>query len=294
MPRLPVLQGRVLLLAVTTLTSLGFMLIGYDNGLMGGLVNSPAFRRTFQEPSSTMIGVIVAIFEVGCFFGSILSAVFGERLGRRWTIGHGCCIMVVGVVLQASSGGRAQMIVARVVSGTGLGIVNSTVPVLQAEFSPKATRGLSTLNLGIFLVYWIDYAFASHPGDYAWRIPVVLQCVCLVLMLLLLTLIPETPRWLASHDRPDECARVLAQMQGVNLDDDDDDDDGNANNRLGEQVRRQHASIIRAVAHEASLRDTSAPWRDLLVNDDVQSRTRLLMACAIQAFQQLGGINAVI
>ncbi|KAG5975975.1 hypothetical protein E4U55_007518 [Claviceps digitariae] len=283
--RLPVLQGRALLLTVTTLTSLGFMLIGYDNGLMGGLVDSPAFLQTFNHPSATMIGVIVAIFEVGCFFGSILSAVFGERLGRRWTIGHGCCIAVVGVVLQASSSSRAQMIVARVVSGMGLGIVNSTVPVLQAEFSPKATRGvfvcaqLSTLNFGIFLVYWIDYAFASHSGDYAWRIPVVLQCVCLVLMLLLLMLIPETPRWLASHDRADECVRVLARMQGLGLDHD------NA------EVQRQHALIMQAVASEAS---QSSPWRDLLVNDGVQSRTRFLMACAIQAFQQLGGINAVI
>lgn len=34
---LPELEGRALLLTVTVLTSLGFMLIGYDNGLMGGL-----------------------------------------------------------------------------------------------------------------------------------------------------------------------------------------------------------------------------------------------------------------
>lgn len=31
------LQGRPLLLTVSVLTSLGFMLIGFDNGLMGGL-----------------------------------------------------------------------------------------------------------------------------------------------------------------------------------------------------------------------------------------------------------------
>ena len=31
------LHGRKLILAVSVLTSLGFMLIGFDNGLMGGL-----------------------------------------------------------------------------------------------------------------------------------------------------------------------------------------------------------------------------------------------------------------
>lgn len=50
--------------------------------------------------------------------------------------------MIIGAVLQASAYSRAHIIVARVVSGVGMGFINSTVPVFQAEFSPKATRGL--------------------------------------------------------------------------------------------------------------------------------------------------------
>ena len=57
------LQGQSLILTVSVLTSLGFMLIGYDNGLMGGLVNTSAFKDTFDSPDADMIGVIVAIFE---------------------------------------------------------------------------------------------------------------------------------------------------------------------------------------------------------------------------------------
>lgn len=70
------------------------------------------------------------------------TALFGEKLGRRKTVAVGCTIMIVGAVLQASSFTRAQMIVGRVVSGVGMGIINSTVPVIQAEFSPKSTRGI--------------------------------------------------------------------------------------------------------------------------------------------------------
>jgi MFS family permease len=56
--------------------------------------------------------------------------------------------------LQATAYHVPHMLVARVVSGIGMGFVNSTVPVIQAEFSPKASRGrfvcmqLSTLNFG--------------------------------------------------------------------------------------------------------------------------------------------------
>lgn len=114
----------------------------FDNGLMGGLVNAPAFQATFASPGSTMLGLIVSILEVGAFIGSIASATFGERLGRRKSVAVGVAIMSVGSLLQATAFTRAHMIVARIIAGIGLGITNSTVPVLQAEFSPRASRGL--------------------------------------------------------------------------------------------------------------------------------------------------------
>jgi hypothetical protein len=76
------LKGRSLLVTVSILTSLGFFLIGFDNGLMGGLgthvlprlaaitkrlimtlVNGKAFNDTFGNPNATMVGLIVAIYE---------------------------------------------------------------------------------------------------------------------------------------------------------------------------------------------------------------------------------------
>ncbi|KAI9151250.1 Sugar transporter STL1 [Paramyrothecium foliicola] len=278
------LEGRGLILTVSLLTSLGFMLIGYDNGLMGGLVNTTSFNNSFDTPSTNMISVIVAIFEIGCFFGAVAAAVFGEHLGRRRSMFAGCIIMIAGALLQAAAYSRAQLIVGRIVSGVGLGIVNSTAPVLQAEFSPKSSRGiyvcaqLSTLNLGICIVYWIDYAFSSHDGSYAWRVPVILQCIPILAMLMILAIIPETPRWLASHDRADEGLVVLARIKNVPTDDPD--------------VQELHNTIVQTVAYEASI--GSGSWRELIRNDAIKSQRRLILACAIQIFQQLGGINAVI
>lgn len=53
--------------------------------------------------------------------------------------------MILGALLQATAYARAHIIVARIVSGCGLGVINSTVPVFQSEFSPKASRGLCML-----------------------------------------------------------------------------------------------------------------------------------------------------
>ncbi|KAF2487384.1 general substrate transporter [Neohortaea acidophila] len=285
------LEGNVLLYNVTLLACLGFLLIGFDNGLMGGLVNGRSFDTTFNLDTSTasganIVALIVAIYEVGCFFGAIVTAFIGETLGRRRSIFVGTVIMIIGALLQATSYYRSQLIVARIVSGFGMGFINSTVPVLMAEFAPKATRGifvcaqLSTLNLGIAVVYWIDYAFGTIKSgpSYAWRVPVILQCIFLVLMLIIIAIIPETPRWLVAHNRPDEALEVLRRLNRKKMDD--------------QMIVDIHAGIINAVVVESAA--GTGTWKDLLKNDDIQSLRRLLIACSIQAFQQLGGINALI
>lgn len=137
---------------------------------------------------------------------------------------------------------------------------------------------LSTLNFGITIVYWIDYAFSTHLSSYAWRIPVILQCVFLIPMLWLILILPESPRWLAAHDRSDESLAVLRRLRGHSLDD--------------ETIVQLHLDIIRAVEEEVAM--DSGSWKSLLRADKIHSRRRLLIACGIQAFQQLGGINAII
>lgn len=68
---------------------------------------------------------------------------------------------------------------------------------------------LSTLHFGTNLVYCIDYAFSTLASTYAWRVSVVLQCGSLFLILFIISVPPQSPHWLAAHDRSDESLSVL-------------------------------------------------------------------------------------
>jgi MFS family permease len=132
------------------------------------------------------------------------------------------------------------------------------------------------------MVYWIDYAFSTVENgvktSFIWRVPTILQCIFLIPMIFIVLIIPETPRWLAARDRNEEALEVLTRL--------------NKGKMSQEEIQSIHTDIVRTVAIEKSI--GAGSWGDLLKNDSIQSRRRFLIACSIQAFQQLGGINALI
>ena len=132
------------------------------------------------------------------------------------------------------------------------------------------------------MVYWIDYAFSTVENgvstSFIWRVPTILQCFFLIPMIFIIFIIPETPRWLAAQDRNEEALEILTRL--------------NKGKMTEEEIQALHGDIVRTVAIEKSI--GAGSWGDLLKNDSIQSRRRLFIACAIQAFQQLGGINALI
>lgn len=130
-----ILTGPALNYAITATAGSGFLLFGYDQGVMSGLLTGKAFTATFPEidttdganGSSSLQGTVVAIYEIGCFFGAIFCFLFGEKLGRRRCIMIGCVVLSIGAVLQAASFGIPQMIVGRIVAGLGNGMNTSTI-----------------------------------------------------------------------------------------------------------------------------------------------------------------------
>ena len=137
---------------------------------------------------------------------------------------------------------------------------------------------LSTLNFATAFVYWIDYAFSFHDASFAWRVPCIMQVIFLFPMLFLVWLLPETPRWLAAHDRQDESLAVLRRVKAGKMTD--------------AEIVQLHQDIVKTVAVETEL--GAGTWKDCIKSDALHSRRRFLIACSIQIFQQLGGINAII
>jgi predicted MFS family arabinose efflux permease len=138
---------------------------------MSGLLTGKAFTAQFPEidttagagGSASLQGTVVAIYEIGCFFGALIALLIGEKIGRRKTIMLGCLILCIGGALQACAYGIPHMIVGRIVAGLGNGLNTSTIPVWHSELMQADVRGkgVSQVHMGMQVEAWANWSCCS-------------------------------------------------------------------------------------------------------------------------------------
>ncbi|KAK7733134.1 hypothetical protein SLS53_008322 [Cytospora paraplurivora] len=285
-------SGDTLQKLITAVATCDFLLFGFDQGVMAGIISSWAFVEDFPEVNgnSTWQGFVTAIYAVGCFIGALFILTFGDKLGRRKSIFLGAGIMIIGVIIQISSvppsgGATAQFIVGRCITGVGNGINTSTVPTYQAECCHAHNRGKliciegGNVAVGSMIAYWIDYGCSYGPRAFVWRFPIAFQCAFALVILVMMLRLPESPRWLLTHGRNEEAITVLAALQNKQRHHDD---------VQGQLTFIQEA--IRASGQEGGV----TPIKEVFTRGKTQHLRRMLLGAGSQCMQQLSGCNAVI
>nr|UJH94521.1 Stl1.2 [Starmerella bombicola] len=270
------LIGKKLLYFVSLFVSLGVFLFGYDQGVMSGVITGKHFRTYFDEPSPARIGTMVAILEVGAFVSSLLVGRLGDMWGRRRTILYGAIIFTIGGALQTAAYAFWIMIIGRIISGFGVGMLSTIVPVYQSEISPPHNRGkLACIEftgniIGYAASVWVDYGFSFIDSDLSWRMPLFIQCVIGIFLAVGSKFIVETPRWLLNRDKDEEGLKTLLRLYPNQS-----------------QAQAQYDEIKETVMlHRMEGKHSYLyMWR--------RYKKRVLIAMASQAFAQLNGINVI-
>ncbi|KAH9840860.1 uncharacterized protein C8Q71DRAFT_427326 [Rhodofomes roseus] len=277
------LRGTALVAMLTSVCSMGFCLFGYDQGVMSGVVISKYWLGQMDNPSTIMVSTITALYDIGAIVGAIAAAFTTEPLGRKRTLIIGATILLIGTILMGSCVERIQMIVARILTGIGVGYITSVTPVYQSEVTLPEHRGwqlccqMSSMLFGLMIAYWINYAFYFYNGPIQWRFPLLFQCVFAIYVIFVTMFMPETPRWLIRHEAsPARGIEVLARLRNLPTD--------------HEVVVKEAQEIIDALELESK---EEGSWGDLFKSGGISANRRFYLALGIQFMQQLTGINIV-
>jgi len=87
-----------------------------------------------------------------------------------------------------------------IVAGIGNGINTATAPVWQGETSKASWRGKLVIIemimniMGFSVSNWVTFGFSYTTGGIAWRIPLALQFIFIVVLYATVPWLPESPR----------------------------------------------------------------------------------------------------
>ena len=157
-----------------------------------------------------------AALMLGAAIGGILLGSLGDRVGRTRALGISIAIYSVFAGMGAFVRTQEQMLSLRFAVGLGVGGVWPNAVALAAECWPDKSRPIvaglmgAALNSGILMLSQI--ARTWHITPESWRWIFWLAAAPLVLALLVLLALPESPLWLASRQKSAE-ANTRADRQ---------------------------------------------------------------------------------
>ncbi|CAM9351366.1 unnamed protein product, partial [Chrysoparadoxa australica] len=275
------LMGRPLVYTCAVCSSLTSVLLGYDVGVMSG-------AKEYMQPelglSEVQTEVVVGVLNLVAAVGGLVAGKAADSIGRKRTIGLACAIFIAGATLMTSSQGFLTMLTGRIVTGIGVGCAMVIGPTYVTELSPPAIRGMLvtltdiSINLGILLGYISslmcdELITRSVPPNAKWRVMVAIGIIPPTLILLCLTVMPDSPRWLISQGRFREGYVVLYRLH---------DDEKEAQESLREVVRSAEQS-----EHESS-------WGAVIWPTDPLIKTAMAIGLGLAFWQQASGSEAAV
>jgi MFS transporter, SP family, arabinose:H+ symporter len=219
--------GYVLFLSIVA--AMGGFLFGYDAAVISGTIK---YVTTQFELNTINQGWYVGCALAGSIFGVSIAGILSDAIGRKKT-------MMIAAVLFTASGigcslstGFTELVICRMLGGIGIGVVSIISPLYISEVSITQYRGrlvslyqlaITVGFLGAYLVNYqlLNFAKTGTPGNglFAriffnefWRGMLGMSAIPSFLFLLIIFLIPESPRWLILKHQPQRALPILTRI----------------------------------------------------------------------------------
>jgi AAHS family 4-hydroxybenzoate transporter-like MFS transporter len=159
---------------------------------------------------------------VGIMVGALASGPIGDRIGRKPVILHSLAFLCVFSLLSAAATSVGTLAVLRFMTGIGIGALMPSTVALAADYTPARLRIITIMwvftgnTLGGFLGGQLVAQLLPH---YGWQIVFLIGGVLpLALIPVLLLILPESVRFLLTHER--RSPRVMRIYAAMGIDPD--------------------------------------------------------------------------
>ncbi len=202
------------LYVIAGVASLGGLLSGFDTGVISGAL---LFINDTWPLSALEQGWVVSSALVGAVIGAAGNGVLADIYGRKKVIIATGIIFAFGSVLCGYAPSVGWLIAGRMILGLAIGMVNFVIPLYLSELSPQKVRGMLVslyqlaITAGILFSYLINRIFAHTEFNWRWMLGAGL--IPALILLLGISYLGDTPRWLISKKREEEARRIFEKIE---------------------------------------------------------------------------------
>jgi sugar porter (SP) family MFS transporter len=260
-------------LFVCLTAALGGFLFGFDTAVISGAIEfiiKPAIFNLSDIEKGWAVGSIL----IGCILGCLFSGKPIDVFGRKKILILSAIFFIISACGSAISRNLFDLVIYRLIGGLGVGLASMLSPIYIAEVAPARLRGsLVALNqftivIGIVVAFFTNFLLRNIGGLDNWRYMLGVEAIPAILFLLLLFIIPESPRWLVKRGNIDQARNVLTKITVKHL------------------VDQEITQIQKSIASEAE-----SNWSFFLNRKYMKI---LFIGIGLAIFQQVTGINVII
>ncbi len=207
---------------VSLVAALGGLLFGYDTAVIAGVIG---YLQKRFELSPIMTGWAASSAIWGCAFGAMMAGYLSDKFGRKKVLIITAILFTVSSIGAMVPRNLTEFLVARFIGGLGIGAASMLSPLYISEIAPSRNRGTLVslyqlaIVIGINLIYFVNLIIASF-GDETWNVQTGWRymlgsgTIPAALFLLLLLIVPESPRWLVKKGKDDDALDTLEKVNG--------------------------------------------------------------------------------
>nr|XP_055207424.1 solute carrier family 2, facilitated glucose transporter member 6 isoform X2 [Gorilla gorilla gorilla] len=215
--RVGTLQNKRVFLA-TFAAVLGNFSFGYALVYTSPVI--PALERSLDPDlhlTKSQASWFGSVFTLGAAAGGLSAMILNDLLGRKLSIMFSAVPSAAGYALMAGAHGLWMLLLGRTLTGFAGGLTAACIPVYVSEIAPPGVRGALGATPQLMAVFGSLSLYALGLL-LPWRWLAVAGEAPVLIMILLLSFMPNSPRFLLSRGRDEEALRALAWLRGTDAD----------------------------------------------------------------------------
>jgi MFS transporter, putative metabolite:H+ symporter len=170
----------------------------------------------------------------GYVVGTLILSPMADKTGRRTMLMVTMALTGLGSLYNALAPDYTQFVIARIITGMGIGADLAIVNTFVGEMAPRRSRAKFTSlifvmsALGALLGIWLGLVLTTEPApwpkglsfaqagpgfDNGWRWMYAVGALLALVAIALRFQLPESPRWLLGQGRVEEADEVVSDME---------------------------------------------------------------------------------